>query len=222
MNEILNYNEYHDTTGDTECNDINNNEYKTKKCNLNEIQPALLSQDIYLNEEVNKGEEVDGKKTCICGSILSNKIITNTTRKYYNIDGTQYSKIKNVWVKHTTSCIRHILFKSILKYIFYKRRYNKLRKSVGIINKKITYKNKVFKEQNDDGVWISKKGYTNKSFIETIKKMTREVQMKIKNRGDDADAPIRESTINKVYYSAIYKKKVKELRNRWLIIRFTL
>jgi len=222
MNEILNYNEYHDTTGDTECNDINNNEYKTKKCNLNEIQPALLSQDIYLNEEVNKDEEVDGKKTCICGSILSNKIITNTTRKYYNIDGTQYSKIKNVWVKHTTSCIRHILFKSILKYIFYKRRYNKLRKSVGIINKKITYKNKVFKEQNDDGVWISKKGYTNKSFIETIKKMTREVQMKIKNRGDDADAPIRESTINKVYYSAIYKKKVKELRNRWLIIRFTL
>jgi len=189
MNEILNYNDYHDTTGDTECNDIINNEYKTNDCNLNEIQPAQLPQDEHLNEEVDMSEEADVKKTCICGSIISNKFLTNT-RKYYDGD-IPYFKIKSHWMKHTTTCNNHKIFKSIIKYIFYKRRYNKLKTCVKIINKLIRFKNEITREKNEKDKWVSVKGYTNPDFLDKLKRMTREVQMKIKNKDHEPYAPIR-------------------------------
>ena len=190
MNEIIGYNEYHNNTDITGCNDdINNNEFWKKECNLNEIQPAPLPQDIYLNGIVDKGEEGFGKKKCICGSILLNNNFTNT-RKYYDGD-IQYFKIKNCWVRHTTINNKHTIFKSIIKYIFYKRRYNKLKKCVNIINQQLSYKNEILKEKNEKGKWVSVKGYTNIDFINKLKRMTRDIQMKIKNKGDEPFAPIR-------------------------------
>ena len=202
MNVIICNNEYHNNTDLTGCNDsLRDNERMDDdllKKNHKNIQPANSCQ--YGNESSDNLDEEGAKKNhsiienkkimCICGSILLKSVFTNT-RKYYNEQGDEYLHIKSKWVKHTTSSKSHQIFKSILKYIFYKRRYNRLRKCVNIINKDIRYKNMIYKELNDDGVWISKKGNTNNSFIEKMKKKTREMQMKIKNKGDEPYAPIR-------------------------------
>ena len=219
MNKIIGYNEHHDTTTDTGCYDINNNEYKTKECNLNEIiQPAQLSQDEYLNEDVIKDEEgvnKHGKKKCICGSVLLKSVFTNT-RKYYNEEGNEYLHIKTKWVCHTTSCINHKIFKSLITYIFYKRRYNKLSTVIKKLNKRFEIINTNFQQYNPvKKRYTTLKGNTNKGFLIMIDNMKKSTIKKIKDNKHDANTPIRESTINKVYYSTMYKKRVKELRNSW-------
>jgi hypothetical protein len=191
MNEIVEYNEHHNNTDITGCNDIiNNNEIWTnKEYDLDKLQPAPSPQGGHLNGKADRGEEVDVKKTCICGSILSDKFFTNT-RKYYDGDS-QYFKIKSAWVKHTTTCNNHKIFKLILEFIFFKRRYNKLKTCVKLTNKLLRYKNRIIKEKNDKGVWVSLKGCKIPEFIENLKLKKRAAQMKIKDKGHEPYAPIR-------------------------------
>jgi len=160
-----------------------------------EKQAALkgepLTEQAGLYNHLIKTKEII-KPLCLCGKKCG--VIDITDMK-------AHSKVK-----------KHQIFKSVIKYIHYKRQFNNIKKVVGDVNKDAIDFKRVVRKKRDDGSSFT---ITNKTEKETLEYYTTQCQP----MNEDLVPPLRTPYIEPVKYTDVYKLFTLELRMRILYMK---
>ena len=191
---------YYHTKGKERLVKIEALKLKKKMWEERRALPAELKNSSLYNTAVNRGELLRHlnktreiiKPLCLCGK----RCLLSEWRD----------------IKAHPTLQKHQLFKSVIKYIHYKRQFNSIKKAVGEVNFNVKDFKRVVRIKRDDGVSFTRTKMSEKEAIEYYNDECQPM-----NEG--LVPPLRTPYIERVKYTEDYRLFVLELRMRVLYLR---